>query len=203
MSSQVKMAQQANVELVRAHPAFEVESEILKPRGRFVVEHFRNGRRINEYQFPNGICNEGKNKLLDVMFHGGTPIGSWYLGLISNTSYSALAATDAYANIGVSNGWTEFTSYTDGNNTDNATTRPEWQEGAAASQSITNSTVAIFNVTAAGTVKGVFLSGGVAQASLKSDHTAGGCLWATALFSSGDVAVQNGDQLKVTYTVSA
>jgi hypothetical protein len=197
------VTQQAKAALVRTKQTPSLDIEGLNPRGRFVVVHYRNGKRINEYQFPNGICNEGKNKLLDVMFHGATAIGSWFLGLIDNTGYTALAATDTYANIGVSNGWAEFTGYTDGNNTDNATTRPEWQENAAANQSITNGTVAIFNVTSAGTIKGVFLVGGVAQANLKSDHAAGGCLWATALFSSGDVAVQNGDQLKVTYTVSA
>jgi hypothetical protein len=37
---------------------------------------------------------------------------------------------------------------------------------------------------------------------MKSDHTAG-TLWSAATFTSGNVAVQNGDQLKVTYTVTA
>ena len=45
--------------------------------------------------------------------------------------------------------------------------------------------------------------GGVSQCQTKSDHTTNGCLWATALFTSGDVTVSAGDQLKVTYTVSA
>ena len=52
-------------------------------------------------------------------------------------------------------------------------------------------------------MKGVFLAGGIANAQNKNDHTSGGTLWATALFTSGDVVVANGDQLKVTYTVSA
>ena len=61
----------------------------------------------------------------------------------------------------------------------------------------------MFDITSAGTVKGVFLVGGVAAENTKNDHTAGGTLWATALFTSGDVVVANGDQLKVTYTISA
>ena len=44
--------------------------------------------------------------------------------------------------------------------------------------------------------------GGIAATQNKSDHTTGGTLWATALFTSGDVVVANGDQLKVTYTTS-
>ena len=51
--------------------------DLLDPRGRFVVEHFRNGVKIGQYEFPNGITNEGKNKLLDVMFHGTTAITTW------------------------------------------------------------------------------------------------------------------------------
>jgi hypothetical protein len=52
-------------------------------------------------------------------------------------------------------------------------------------------------------VKGVFCCGG-ANAQTKGDHTgAGNYLWATALFNSDDVPVTSGDQLKVTYSVSA
>ena len=86
----------------------------LQPRGRFVVEHFRKGVKIGQYEFPNGITNEGKNKLLDVMFHGVSAITTWWLGLIDNSGYTALAARDTYANINqAGNGWDEFTDYTD------------------------------------------------------------------------------------------
>jgi hypothetical protein len=195
--------QAAGVELVRARAQTFVEA-LSGPRGKFVVEHWRGGKRINEYHFPNGITNEGKNKLLNVMFHGATQISSWYVGLIDNANYTALAATDDYADINqAADQWKEFTNYTDGNNGDSASTRPAWGVGAASGQSVTNSSPAVFNITASGTVKGVFLVGGISQAQNKNDHTAGGALWATALFTSGDVVVANGDQLKVTYTVSA
>jgi hypothetical protein len=176
----------------------------LSLRGHLTVEHWRDGKLLAVYDFNNGITNEGKNKLLDVMFHGVSAIGTWYLGLIDNAGYSALAAGDTYDNINqAGNGWDEFADYTDANNGNSASTRPEWQENAASSQSITNTTVSIFNITASGTVKGVFACGGT-NAQTKSDHTASGnYLWATALFNSGDVPVNNGDQLKVTYSVSA
>jgi hypothetical protein len=169
-----------------------------------VVEHFRKGVKIGQYEFPNGIANEGKNKLLDVMFHGVSAITTWWLGLIDNSGYSALAAGDTYVNINqTGNGWDEFTDYTDAGNGGSASTRPEWTEGAATGQAITNGSPVVFDITGSGTVKGLFLVGGIANAQNKGDHTSGGTLWATALFGTGDVPVNAEDQLKVTYTVSA
>lgn len=206
----LNLAQSAGVQLVRANrddkPIGQspVNSALKALRGRFQVEHIRDGKVINTFDFPNGIVNEGKNFLLDVMFHGTTAYGTWYLGLIDNSGFSALANDDTYDDIDqAGNGWDEFKTYTDAGNGDSTTTRPAWTEDAASGQSITNSTVVVFDITGTATVKGVFLAGG-ANAQTKGDHTASGnTLWATALFSGGDVAVQNGDQLKVTYTVSA
>lgn len=159
----------------------------LNPKGRFKVEHFRDGQRINEYNFDNDIVNVGKNDILDVYFSDGTQTAasSWYIGLISNSGFSALAAADTMASHA---GWTEFTGYSQA-------TRVAWGPGAPASQSITNGTPAQFDINATGTVKGVF----VVNQSTKSGTT--GTLWATALFSA-DVPVTSGDQLKVTYTVN-
>lgn len=210
-ASRLNVRSRAKAELVRAGQPVPADggsaglrSVVDSLRGRFVVEHWRGGKRINEYHISNGIVNEGKNKLLNVMFDGSTQISTWYLGLIDNSGYTALADTDDYDNIDqASNGWDEFKNYTDGNNGDNTTTRPEWPTDPASAQSITNSTVAVYNITGSGTVKGVFAVGGTAGSQTKGDHAAGATLWATALFTSGDVTVQNGDQLKVTYTVSA
>lgn len=201
----VSIDQAAGAQLVRGAKPPSLPLSVLNPRGRFKVEHLRNGKVIGVHEFPNGITNEGKNFLLDVMFHGTSALGTWYLGLIDNAGYTALAAGDTYDNINqAGNGWDEFTNYTDDGNADSTTTRPTWDEGAASGQSITNSSPAIFDITGSGTVKGVFLVAG-ASAQTKADHTAGSGhkLWATALFTGGDVAVLNGDQLKVTYTVSA
>ena len=136
----------------------------------------------------NGITNVGKNKILDDMFNGGTQTAnnSWFIGLIDNSGFTALAAADTMSSHA---GWNEFTTY-------NEATRVAWGSGAASSQSVSNSSAATFYITGSGTVKGVFIN----TVSTKSGTT--GTLWATALFS-GDVPVTNGDQLKVTYTVSA
>ena len=198
--SQLNVEQAAKALSVRSTP---VESR-MNPRGRFKVEHWRAGKLIGEYEFSNGITNQGKNNLLDVHFHAATQITAWYLGMIDNDGYTALAAADTYQNIDqAGNGWDEFTDYTDAANGDSTTTRPTWTEGAAASQAITNASPVIFDITASGTVKGLFLVGGIAAAQTKGDHAADGILWATALFTTGDVAVNADDQLKVTYTVSA
>jgi hypothetical protein len=199
-SKRLNIHQRAGCSVVRVR---KVENLFL-PQGRFVVEHFRNGEKVGQYEFPNGITNEGKNKLLDVMFHATAAITTWYLGMIANSGYTALAATDTYENINqTGNGWDEFTDYTDAANGGSASTRPQWTEGAAASQAITNASPVIFDITASGTVKGLFLAGGTAGSQNKGNHAAGAILWATALFTTGDVPINTGDQLKVTYTVSA
>ena len=156
--------------------------------GNWRAEHVRSGEVINSYDFPNDITNQGKNSLFEIMFHDGTQIASssWFIGLISNSGYSALAAGDTMSS---HSGWTEFTGYSQ-------STRVAWGPGAAASQSITNSSPATFDINSSGTVKGIF----VVSNSTKGGTT--GTLWSTALFTA-DVPVANGDQLRVTYTVSA
>jgi hypothetical protein len=200
--SELNLGQRAVATVVKNKAG--AHSDLADLGGKYVVEHWRNGERINEYHFPNDIVNEGKNHILDVQFHAVSAMVTWYMGLIDDLNYSALAATDTYDDINqAGNGWDEFALYTDAGNGDSATTRPEWDEASASAQSITNNSVTVFDVTGAGTVKGLFLVAGT-NANLKDDDTAGTAhkLWATALFS-GDVAVLNGDQLKVTYTVSA
>lgn len=178
---------------------------VFRPKGWFNVQHFRDGDLYKTYYFPNGVTTEGKNNIFDVAFGADTQITAWHIGLIDNSGYTALASTDSYDDINqAGNGWDEFTDYTDANNTDSALTRPQWSPDSASGGSVTNTTTkAIYDITASGTVKGLFTCGGGAASDTKDDHAADGTLWATALFNSGDVAVVNGDQLKVTYTVSS
>lgn len=154
-----------------------------------ITEFSRNGQVYHIDKTHNDITNEGKLELFDIMFSDGTQIAasSWFIGFISLAGYSALAAADVMNSHG---GWTEFTGYSQA-------TRVAWGPGTPASNSITNASPATFDINASGTVKGVF----VTSQSTKGGTT--GKLWATALFSSGDVPVVNGDQLKITYTVSA
>lgn len=188
----LEVRQQVSCELVRARGA----EDCLTPRGRFIVEHIRDGKVIGKYNFSNAITNEGKNKLLDVMFHGVSAIGTWYILLVDGAGSPTLAAADTYAQINGTNGWDEFVAYTE-------SVRGEWTEGAAASQSITNASPVVFNINGSGSVYGLGTVGGGSAPSTKNDAAGGGTLWAAAAFSSGTVSVLNGDQLKVTYTVNA
>jgi hypothetical protein len=160
----------------------------LKLQGYFpVIEHYDSeGNLKGRYRMPNGITNVGKDHALDVLFHAVTQTATWYIGLIDNSGFTALAAADTMSSHA---GWNEFTTYSEA-------TRQEWTEGAASSQSITNATPATFSINGSGTVKGIF----VTSSNTKSGTT--GTLWSTALFPS-NIAVINGDSLKITYTVNA
>ena len=158
----------------------------VKMRGKFHVEHFRNGQRIGVYDFKNGIVNVGLDAILDIMFHDATKISTWFLGLVDEDTFTAYAAADT---MGSHAGWDELTIYDE-------VTRPEWTEGAAASQAITNSTPVTFTMNNAGSVRGIFLT---------SNNTISGTtgtLWATADFAA-PVSVIAADELKVTYTIEA
>lgn len=133
----------------------------------------------------NTVVNAGKNSLLGIMFHADSQISAWYFGIIDNSGFSAIASGDTMASHA---GWNEFTNYSN-------STRVAWSPGSAASQSITNGTAATFLITGSGTLNGIFLT------SVSTISGSTGTLWCGTSFSS-TVPVSNGDQLKVTYTVS-
>jgi len=157
----------------------------MKIGGMFTIEHIRDGKVIETIKAKNGVVDEGLNKILDIMFHNVTQIDPWYIGLIDNAGFTALDPSDTMASHA---GWTEAVPYSDAN-------RVEWAEDAASNKVITNSVPIIFNINATATVYGVFLTSN----NIKSGTT--GTLWATANFTA-PVNVSNGDQLKITYTLS-
>ncbi len=149
-------------------------------RGEWYVEHYREGALLGRYRFPNGITNVGKNYILDVGFNSITQISqsSWCVGIIDNAGFSALAPADTMSSHG---GWSEFTSYSQ-------STRVAWGSGSASGQQISNATADTFDLTASGTLYGIFVN---------SDNTKGGTtgtLWSTAAFPT-TIPVSNGDQL--------
>lgn len=173
---------------IESFQSLEAINDQFMPRGSFRIKHYDSkGRELGVYDVKNLVVNQGKNDILEVYFSDGTATAqaSWFMGLISLSGYSAIAAADTAASHA---GWTEFTGYSEA-------TRPAWGQGDAASQSITNASPVTFSINASGTVKGAF----IITNSTKGGTT--GKLWAAALFSA-DVPVNNGDQLKVTYTLS-
>lgn len=154
-------------------------------RGKFAIEHIRNGEVLNCIEMPNGIVDVGLNHILDTEFVSGAQITTWYIGLVDNAAFSAFADADTMAS---HTGWAESSAYSDG-------TRPEWGPDAADSRAVSNTTTADFNIDDTATIKGLFVT---------SNNTKGGStgtLWSTAAFGS-TVNVADGDVLKVTYTVS-
>lgn len=157
------------------------------PQGTFHMEHFdKDGNLLGTYDFPNQVTNAGKNSWLGIMFHGDTQITNWYIGLVDNSSFTAFNVADTMSS---HSGWIEFVSYSGG-------TRVAWGPAASASQSITNTAAAVFNITATATLQGIF----VTSSNTLSGTT--GTLWTGCSFAS-TVAVNNGDQLKITYTVNS
>lgn len=173
-----------------------INSNIFCLFGDVKVEHYKpsifNPKKkllYNTYQTHNGITNTGKNSILNIMFNDATQIAnaSWFIGLINNAGFSALAAADV-ANSHA--GWTEFTGYSQA-------TRVAWGSGTSTAQSTTNATPATFSITGgAATVNGIF----VTSVSTKGGTT--GTLWSTASFTA-PVAVDTSDELKISYSVSA
>lgn len=164
----------------------QLKAPTLGLKGRFRIEHFdKVGNLKATYRVPNGIVDVGLNKILEDMFNGGSQSGTWYLGLIDNAAFSALANGDTMASHA---GWAESTAYTE-------TARPEWTAGTAASRSITNSSTVDFSINATTTLKGIFVTDDATKAGTS------GTLWSTAAFAS-NVSAVNGDTLKITYTVS-
>lgn len=156
-----------------------------RPRGHYVMDVIRAGVIVASLVIPNGITDVGLNHILETEFHSGTPITTWYIGLIDNASFSALAAADTMSSHA---GWIECITYDEA-------TRVTWGAGTASSRSITNGTAATFTINSTKTLKGVFITSG----SAKSGTT--GTLWSTAAFAS-TVSVIAADVVKVTYTVS-
>lgn len=153
--------------------------------GVYHVDHVRDGKVIGHYVAKNAITDAGLNSLLGIMFHSDTQITTWYIGLVDNAGFSAFANADT---MGSHSGWVESVAYSD-------STRIAWGPGASSARSITNSSPATFNVNATATIHGIFIT----SISTKGGTT--GTLWSTAAFGS-NVLVNNGDQLKVTYSIS-
>lgn len=154
--------------------------------GSFHCQHVRGGEVIDEWDDHNLVVNEGLNKLLDVMFAGASQITTWYIGLFEG-NYTPVATVTA---AGITAASTECTAYDE-------TTRQEYVEAAASSQSMTNSANrATFTFNATKTIYGAFL----VSASAKSATT--GTLFSAARFGTAKSVVDD-DQLLLTYTLGA
>src|SRR5688500_212711 len=93
----------------------------------YSVEHWRDGRLLDAWEFDNLVTTVGKNYYLDAALKtgsGGTP--AIYVGLVTGPGGSnTYAAADTMASHA---GWSESTAYSQG-------TRPVWTPGTIAAGS--------------------------------------------------------------------
>ena len=136
--------------------------------------------------FSNLVTTAGGNDLLTQYFKGSAYTAAWFVGLIDNAGFSAIAAGDTAASHA---GWTEAVPYSNG-------TRPALTLGTAASKSIDNSaSKASYTINATATINGAF----TITNSTKSGTS--GTLYSAGSFGSTR-AVANGDTLNIQVTLT-
>ena len=143
----------------------------------------------------NVVATVGKNLMLDSALAGAayTVVGP-YMGLISSTSYSAVAAADTMASHA---GWLEAGGTNAPTYSGNRKTAV-WAAATAGAKAL--SAALSFGITSTGTVKGAFLCFG--SGALATKDNTGGVLWSAGTFATGDKAVVNGDTLNCNYSSS-
>jgi hypothetical protein len=158
----------------------------LKAGGNFSFECYRRGKLQWVENDCNLLPNEHLDHVLNVVYHGTTPVSPWYVGLFEG-NYTPLATVTAAS---VTADSTECTAYDEA-------TRVAYDEAAASSQSLTNSaSKATFTINATKTLYGAFMS----SASAKSATT--GTIGPVTRFSTSRAVIDN-DVILVTYTITA
>jgi len=184
----LRLAEAAHSSVSRFRPTVDR----FDPKGIHRIEHYRRRKSGTLYLLEkvlarNLITTTAKTQLLNTMFNALAQVAanSWFIGLVDLAGFTAFNASDTMAS---HPGWVEWTNYSQ-------SARPLWTQGTAASASITNAAQVVFDMTATGTVHGLF----VVTNSTKGGTT--GLDWSGAPFTA-DVAVINGDQIRSTYTLS-
>lgn len=147
-------------------------------------------------EVKNLTVTEGLNNLLTNQFKGSAYTAAWYVGLIDNTGFSALNATDTAAKIttttpsGGTNSWQENIGYSGG-------VRPTLTLGTASGGSIDNTaSKAVFTASGTETIYGGF----VVSSGTQGGTT--GTIYGEAAFSATK-SLTSGDTLTVTVTLTA
>ena len=136
-----------------------------------------------ESGFQNLTPNAAINDILDKYWAGSAYTAAWYMGLINDTTFTGISASDTISSHA---GWVEDTNYTEAN-------RQTCAFSAASGGIKTLSSACVFSINATTTLKGAFIV---------SDNTKGGTtgtLSSVALYTEGDRAAKNGDSLSLTF----
>jgi len=170
--------------------------ERAEAHGRYEIECIgADGKLKWREVIANVVATVGKNLMLDTAFAGAAyTVTGPYMGLISSTSYTAVAAGDTMAS---HSGWLEAGGTNAPTYTGNRKTAV-WSAATAGGKAL--SAALSFAITSTGTVKGAFLNFGIGAVATKDDTN--GVLWSAGTFSTGDKAVVNGDTLNVNFSTS-
>lgn len=142
-----------------------------------------------EETIKNLTTTEGRNDELTQYLKGSSYTAAWFVGLIDNASFTAIAVTDTAAQINGTNQWIECTAYTQ-------STRPALTLGSASAGSIDNSgSLATFTINATKTIHGGF----VVSNSTKAGTS--GKIYGEGAFSA-DRSLASGDTLTVQATLT-
>lgn len=171
-------------------------AEQAEAHGRFHFElyEYEGGPLIREWDADNVVTTVGKNLALDTYLAGSsyTVVGP-YMGLISSTSFSAVAAADTMSSHA---GWLEA-----GNANAPTYTSPRktaaWSSASAGSKAL--SAALSFTFTGSGTVQGAFMVYG-SGAVTTIDNTSG-TLYSASAFGTAQPVI-SGNVLNVSYSTS-
>lgn len=155
----------------------------VRSKGEFVMYHRdAAGRLVWILKFPNGTTIEGVNYLLDGAFRGGSRGSTWYIGLIDNSGFAAVADTDTLA---AHSGWSEYTGLY-------ASNRGSWTPIAANAGLMAYSPITTIQIASSGNIIGAFL------ANQQPVGATTGVLYATGVASSA-LPVTAGGTVSVGY----
>ena len=159
----------------------------LKIGGTFHFECFdKDGNLKWAEDTHNLVVNQGLDFILNVLLHNTTQVHPWYVGIFEG-NYTPVA-TDTAASF-TSNS-TESSAYSEG-------VRQTYTDVVSSGQSITNSAAkATFSINASKNIYGAFMQ------SVSTIGATTGTLLCAARFSAAR-SVVSGDQILVTYTLSA
>lgn len=151
-------------------------------QGRYVIEHYRDGKLLDTIFAENLIVTEGLNDCQDQYWRGSSYSAEHYLGLMDSSP--TVAASDTMLSHA---GWSEETGYDE-------SARPTYSPAASSGGVVTNSaSKAEFTLNADATIGGVFCT----TNSTKSGTT--GKLFSAAAFTGGDRSFKDNDVISITY----
>ena len=180
----------AKMEIMQDLDRYHYRNFNVIPHSKYEVELFdKNGRLKWSEDFNNLVTTEGLNKILDATFVTGSELPTWFVGLIDGTGEtpSFVAGDTIPSHVG----WVEYENYLED-------VRQAYVPGSISGGTVDNSVSrAIFTMTEAFIIAGCFL----VNDSEKGGES-NGILYREGAFAGGNRAVEEGDTLRVTITLS-